>query len=153
MKNIVLAPVIVIGCAVLGAIGGALYFGAVLGVLDWMAGAASAADDLGRRASFPAFAFGVPAGAVIGVRLVDALRGDEETFTDIAAVIVAGLVALPCIVLPLYASFAPAFKVLMSANKTASILGYLSVLGIGALAFGSNKLIDACTVHRVSSSR
>ncbi|WP_395714467.1 hypothetical protein [Reyranella sp.] len=154
MRNIVLAPVIVIGCAVLGVIVGALYFGAVLGVPDWMANAAIAADDLGRRASFPAFAFGVPAGAVIGVRLVHALCGDEETFTDIVAMIAAGLVALPCIALPLYASAEPAFKVLvlMGANKTATTLGYLSILGVGALAFGSNKLIDACAVRRVSTS-
>jgi hypothetical protein len=155
MRNIVLAPVIVIGCAVLGVIVGALYFGAVLALPEWAAGAVSAADDLGRRASFPAFAFGVPAGAVIGVRLVHALCDGVEALTDGAAVIVAGLVALPCIALPLYASAEPAFKVLvlMSANKTATILGYLSILGVGALAFGSNALIDACTAHRASSSR
>lgn len=155
MRNIILAPVIVIGCAVIGVIIGALYFGAVLGVPEWVSGVASAADDLGRRASFPALAFGVPAGAVIGVRLVHALRSEEGSFTDVAAMIVAGLVALPCIVLPLYASAEPAFKVLvmMSANKTATILGYLSILGVGALALGSNKLIDACTVRRTSSSR
>lgn len=155
MRNIILAPVIVIGCAVIGVIGGTIYFGAVLGVPEWGAGAASAADDLGRRASIPALAFGVPTGAVIGVRLVHALRSEEGTFADVAAMIVAGLVALPCIVLPLYASAEPAFKVLvmMSANKTATILGYLSMLGVGALALGSNKLIDACIVRRTSSSR
>lgn len=153
MKNIVLAPVIVIGCAVLGVIGGAVYFGAVIGVLDWLTGAASAADDLGRRASFPAFAFGVPAGAVIGVRLSNALRGGDETVAEIAAAVVAGLVALPCIVLPLYASFMPACKVLASAGHTAPILGYLPVLGIGAFAFGSNMLVDACTIRRASSTR
>jgi hypothetical protein len=155
MRNIVLAPAIVIGCAVLGFIVGALYFAAVLGLPEWAAGSAIAADDLGRRASFPAFAFGVPAGAVIGVRLVHAVCGEEGTFTDIAALIVAGLVALPCIGLPPYASAEPAFKVLvlMGANKTATTLGYLSILGVGALAFGSNKLIDACTVRRVSTSR
>lgn len=154
MRNIILGPVIVIGCAVLGVIVGALYFGAVLGVLDWMAGTAIAADDLGRRASFPAFAFGVPAGATMGVRLVYALVEEEETYASVAGLILAGLVALPCIGLPLYASAEPAFKVLvlMNANKTAMILGYLSILGVGALALGSNKLIDVRTIRRASST-
>jgi len=78
MKNVVLAPVIVIGCAVIGVIVGALYFGAALGVPAWITGAAGAADDLGR---------------------------------------------------------------------------FLPILGVGALSLGSNKLIDARTVRRASSSR
>lgn len=155
MKNVILGPVIVIGCAVLGIIVGALYFAAVLGVPEWLAGTAIAADDLGRRASFPAFAFGVPAGAVIGVRFVHALPDDEITVSDFAALIVAALVALPCIVLPLYASAEPAFKVLvlMRPNGMATILGYLSMLGVASLALGSNRPIDALTARRVSSSR
>lgn len=155
MRNIILGPVIVIGCAVIGVIGGALYFGAVLGVLDWLAGTAIAADDLGRRASFPAFAFGVPAGATMGVRLVYAFVEEEETYASVAGLILAGLAALPCIVLPLYASAVPAFKtlVLIGSNKTATILGYLSILGAGALALGSSKLVDVRKVGRASSSR
>lgn len=35
-------------------------------------------------------------------------------------------------------------------NGTATILGYLSMLGVDALALGSNKLIDACTVRRAA---
>lgn len=155
MRNIILAPAIVIGCAVIGVIVGALYFAAVLGVPEWLAGTAIAAEDLGRRASFPAFAFGVPAGAVIGVRFVNALPDAEMTFTDFAALIVAALVALPCIVLPLYASAEPAFKVLvlMRPNGMATILGFLSMLGIGGLALGSNQAIGALGVRRVSPSR
>ncbi|MGD9881967.1 MAG: hypothetical protein AB7U95_17730 [Reyranella sp.] len=155
MKNIILAPAIVIGCAVIGAIVGALYFAAVLGVLDWMVSVATAADNLGRRASFPAFAFGVPAGAVMGGRLVYALLETEETYASFAALILAGLVALPCIGLPLYASAWPAFKVLVlaSGNMASMAVGYASIMGVVALALGSNKLIDAHTVHRTSSSR
>lgn len=155
MRNIILGPAIVIGCAVIGVIGGALYFAAVLGALDWLAGTAIAADDLGRRASFPAFAFGVPAGAVMGVRLAYALVEEEETYASVAGLILAGLVALPCIVLPLYASAVPAFKmlVLTSGNMASMAVGYASIMGVGALALGSNKLIDAHTVRRTSTSR
>ena len=150
MKNIVLAPVIVLGCALLGVIGGAVYFGAVIGVLDMMNGAANSAGDLGRRVSFPAFAFGVPAGAVFGVRLGHALWDDSEAVPDLVAMVLSGLVALPCVVLPLYASFFPAIKVLMSANKTATILGYVSVLGLAMFAVHSRTLIDACKPRRAS---
>lgn len=155
MRNIVLGPVIVIGCAVIGVIAGALYFAAVLGVLEWMSGVASAADDLGRRASFPAFAFGLPAGALIGFRLADASLREEESWASVAGIMLAVLVALPCIVLPLYASAVPAFKVLVliGANKTATMLGYLSILGVGALAFGSNRLLDGRAGGRFSASR
>lgn len=150
MKNIVLAPVIVLGCAVLGVIGGALYFGAVIGGLDWMAGSAATATDLGRRVSFPVFAFGIPAGAVIGVRLINALLGEVETAADVVATILGILVALPLIVLPLYASFVPAF---MTLTKSVPALGYVSLLGFAYFAFESRKLTDAVMSHRNLSTR
>jgi hypothetical protein len=150
MKNIVLAPVIVLGCVLLGVIGGALYFGAVIGVLDMMNETARSADNLGRRVSFPAFAFGAPAGAIVGVRIVYASSGDSETASSLVATALSGLVALPCIALPLYASFMLATKVLMSANHTATILGYLSILGIASFAIQSRGLIDACKPRRAS---
>lgn len=150
MKNIVLAPAIVLGCVLLGVIGGALYFGVVISALDMMNETVRSADDLGRRVSFPAFAFGVPAGAMFGVRLTDALWGDTKTASGMVGIILGGLVALPCIGLPLYASFNPAIKVLMSDNKTATILGYLSVFGIAFFAVQSRTVIDACKPRRVS---
>jgi len=155
MKNIILGPAIVIGCAVIGVVGGALYFAAVLGAIEWLAGAASAADDLGRRASFPAFAFGVPAGAIIGVNLACTLLAKEESYASLGGIILAVLVALPCIGLPLYASAVAAFEVLvlMGGHKTSMAFGYASIVGVVALAVGSSKLVTVCPTHRVSSPR
>lgn len=146
MLKLLLAPVIVPGCALLGVIAGALYFGAVIAVVDWLGGSLASSDaaasSIGSRAAIPAFALGTPAGALVGYGLSALwIAPDEDawrhwTFTSIAAVAIAGLLAIVCWIIPLYHSFVPAMTVLMGkAGGISTIVGLVSVVQFANAAF------------------
>jgi len=131
MRNIILIPAAVLGCAVLGAIAGGVNFGILLVVNDWLVGHVPATDAqwaaLGARASIPAFAFGIPVGAMTGMVVCDDILRDADDVPTFAGIFLGVALLLACIIFPLYQSFFAALKTLSGGTKVMFVLSLVSV--------------------------
>lgn len=115
-----------------GGVLGAVYFAVLMGGFDAVFGAPEAVDaalpSLGEKVGISAFAFGVPAGAMLGGLLVDeGFRKDDSWTQMIPSFIVIAAVFVFC------------FFVYFSQDRfgliaTYKALGYFAVLGLFAIA-------------------